>query len=66
MGDIQVKNIPDDLHERLQRQARKREVSLNDVVLSMLERRLSRIEAKEYLDKKLAGIRADQRRHLTR
>ena len=58
MGDIQIKDIPDELHERLTRQARKRKVSLNEVILSMIERRLSRIEANEYFAEKMASNRA--------
>lgn len=55
MGNIQVKNIPEELHERLQRQARKREVSLNDMVLSMLESEIGRLEIREKVIDK-AGV----------
>ena len=56
MGNIQVKNIPDDLHERLQRQARKREVSLNEVILSMLESEMERLEIRGEIVSK-AGLK---------
>ena len=47
MADIRLKNVPNQLHERLQRQARKRKTTLDDVVLSMLEREMGRLEFRE-------------------
>ena len=66
MADIRLKNLPDELHERLRRQARKRKTTLDDVVLSMLERQMERIEFKGYVADKMARKRAERQRHLTR
>ena len=66
MPALQIKNLSDELHERLRRQARKRKTTLDDVVLSMLERQMERIEFKEYVADKLARKRAERQRHLTR
>ena len=47
MADLEVKNVPDELRERLLRQAYKREMSLDDVIVAALERELDRIEFHE-------------------
>ena len=44
MGDLQLENFPDELRERLLRQAYKREMSLDDVILAALERQMARME----------------------
>lgn len=49
MSEIQAINIPDDLHERLQRQARKRETTVDAVIVKALERQASRLEFREEL-----------------
>ena len=36
MGDLQLENFPDELRERLLRQAYKREMSLDDVILTAI------------------------------
>lgn len=59
MATLRVENVPDELRERLERLARKRDTSLDDVILSMLERRLERIDFNEYIDEKLARSRAE-------
>jgi plasmid stability protein len=44
MASLQVKNIPDTLHQRLRRYAREHKCTLSDVVLTALERELARRE----------------------
>ncbi|MCY4474997.1 MAG: hypothetical protein OXC83_06125 [Chloroflexi bacterium] len=50
MGDIQVKNIPDELQERLRKQARRCKTSIDAVLLTALEREALRLEWNEKLD----------------
>ena len=52
MGDLQLENFPDELRERLLRQAYKREMSLDDVILAALERQMARMEFNEELAEK--------------
>jgi len=49
MANLQVKNIPDTLHQRLRCYAKKRKCTLSDVVLIALERELARHEWHERL-----------------
>lgn len=42
MGNLQVKNIPDDLHERLRCHARENHCSISAIVLAAVERELAR------------------------
>lgn len=42
--NLQVKNVPTDLHERLRRHARTRRSSMSEVVLVALEQELARYE----------------------
>lgn len=51
MATLRVENIPDELHERLQRQARKRKMTLDAVVIEVLEREASELEFREDLVK---------------
>jgi len=44
MANLQVKNIPDTLHQRLRRYAQEHQCTLSDVVLRALERELARHE----------------------
>ncbi len=44
MANLQVENIPDELHERLRRCARERNCTLSAAVLAALERELARWE----------------------
>ena len=44
MANLQVKNIPDELHERLRRHARERNCTISAAVLTALERELDRWE----------------------
>lgn len=45
--DLQVKNVPPDLHERLRRHARARRRSVSEVVLAAVEQELARHEWQE-------------------
>jgi NRPS condensation-like uncharacterized protein len=44
MANIQVKNIPEKLHNRLRRYAREQECTLGDIILEAIEREVSRRE----------------------
>jgi len=52
MANLQVKNIPDTLHQRLRRYARKHKCTLSEVVLRALERELAQREWHERLAKR--------------
>ena len=49
MGNLQVKNVPDALHERLRRHARESNRTMSAVVLTALERELARREWRDRL-----------------
>ena len=50
MANLQVKNIPEDLHERLRRHdARENHCTLSALVLTALERELARWEWRKHL-----------------
>jgi plasmid stability protein len=49
MATLQVKNVPETLHQRLRRYAQEHKCTLSDVVLSALERELARHEWHERL-----------------
>jgi plasmid stability protein len=44
MANLQVKNIPDELHERLRRHAREENCTISAAVLRAVERELARWE----------------------
>ena len=44
MANLQVRNIPDDLHERLRRLARKNDRTIRSVVIAAVERELQWME----------------------
>lgn len=44
MANIQVKNIPEKLHNRLRRYAREQECTLGEIVLEAIQREVSRRE----------------------
>jgi hypothetical protein len=44
MANIQVKNIPEKLHNQLRRYAREQDCTLSDIVLEAIEREVSRRE----------------------
>jgi hypothetical protein len=49
MANLQVKNVPDTLHQRLRRYAQEHKCTLSDIVLIALERELARREWHERL-----------------
>ena len=49
MATLNIRNIPDDLYERLQRYARASNRSVSEVVVAALERELERLEWQEHL-----------------
>lgn len=52
MANLQVKNIPNSLHQRLRRYVRKHDRTLSDFVLEAVERELTRSEWHERLIKR--------------
>ncbi len=44
MGNLHVRNIPDDVYERLRRYARENDRTMSSVVISALERELAQLE----------------------
>ncbi|MBI2357997.1 MAG: toxin-antitoxin system HicB family antitoxin [Deltaproteobacteria bacterium] len=52
MANLQVKNIPASMHQRLRRYARRRKCTIGEVVLSAVERELARTEWHERLAKR--------------
>ncbi len=50
MGAIQVKNVPDELHDRLRARARVEGRSLSDYVLDVLQRDLAMPTMREWLE----------------
>lgn len=49
MANLQVKNIPEELHERLRRHAREHNCTISAAVLTAVERELARWEWRERL-----------------
>lgn len=49
MANLQVKNIPDALHERLRRHARENNCTMSAAVLTAIERELMRWEWRQHL-----------------
>ena len=47
MATLRVKNVPDDLHERLRKQARRYKTPLGNLVVVALEREIVQIELHE-------------------
>jgi antitoxin FitA len=58
VGNIQLKNVPDDLHERLRERARREGVPMRDYALRVLERDLAKPTLTEWLDR-VAARRAE-------
>ena len=52
MANLQVKNIPDELHERLRRHAQERNCTISAAVLIAVERELARWEWRERLSQR--------------
>ncbi len=51
MANLQVRNIPEDLHERLRRHAREENSTMSAFVLAAVERELKRREWREHWEK---------------
>jgi plasmid stability protein len=51
VGNLQIKNVPDELHDELRRRADARGVTLRDYVLDLLRRETSRPDLDEWLDR---------------
>ena len=49
MANLQVRNLPDALHERLRRHAREHNLTMSAVVLTAVERELARWEWQKHL-----------------
>jgi hypothetical protein len=49
MANLQVKNIPDSLHQRLRHYAQQQQCTLSEIVLGAIERELARHEWRERL-----------------
>ena len=49
MANLQIKNMPDALHERLRRHARENNCTMSAAVLSAIERELARWEWRQHL-----------------
>lgn len=54
MANLQVKNLPESLHERLRNFAQKHHRTISDVALEALEREMARQEWKEKLSQRPA------------
>ena len=50
VSNLQIKNVPDDLHDELRRRADLRGLTLRDYVLDLLRRETSRPDLDEWLD----------------
>lgn len=59
MSAIQVKNVPEGLHEALRRRARNEGMTVSDYVLHVLQRDLSLPSQREWLE----GLREDEPVH---
>jgi predicted DNA-binding protein len=44
MANLQIKNIPDSLHNRLRKQAKKKNRTMSEIVIEAIERELERGE----------------------
>jgi len=49
VANLQVKNLPDDLHEKLRARARAQRTTVSELVTQMLRRELSRPSMEEWL-----------------
>jgi hypothetical protein len=71
MANIQVKNIPERLHNKLRRYARQQETTLGEIVLEAIEREVARREwHKRFTSRPATRLRSsasellEQERHL--
>ncbi|HEY2294900.1 MAG TPA: toxin-antitoxin system HicB family antitoxin [Thermoanaerobaculia bacterium] len=54
MANLQLKNLPEALHERLRRYSRKHHRTIRDIVLEALEREMARYEWHDKLSQRRA------------
>ncbi|HEY3571989.1 MAG TPA: toxin-antitoxin system HicB family antitoxin [Thermoanaerobaculia bacterium] len=54
MANLQVKNLPESLHERLRRYSRKHHRTISDIALEALEREMARREWHDKLSQRPA------------
>ena len=54
MANLQVKNLPDSLHQRLRKYAQKHHRTISDVALEAIEREMARHEWREKLSRRPA------------
>lgn len=54
MATLQVKNLPESLHRRLRRYAKKHHRTISDIALEAIERGMARYEWHEKLSRRLA------------
>ena len=59
MANLQVKNLPDALHRRLRRYAKKHHRTISDVALEAIERGMTRYEWHEKLSQRPAADLGD-------
>lgn len=52
MANLRVKNLPEALHERLQRYAQKHHCTISDIALKAIEREMARYEWHEELSQR--------------
>lgn len=50
MAALQVRNLPEDLHDRLRQRAEAENRSISDIVIQILNRELTRPKMQEWLD----------------
>jgi plasmid stability protein len=51
VGNIQLKNVPDELHEQLRERARREGMAMRDYALRVLERDLAKPTLREWFDR---------------
>jgi plasmid stability protein len=54
MANLQIKNLPDDLHQRLRHYSRQHNRTISDIALAALEREVARQEWHERLSQRPA------------
>jgi plasmid stability protein len=55
MANLQVKNLPDSLHRRLRRYAKKQQRTITDIAREAIEREIARFEWQEKLSRRPAS-----------
>lgn len=54
LANLQVKNLPDELHQRLRRYAQKHHRTISDIALAAIEREMARFEWHENFSQRSA------------